>query len=81
MGVASISQGYAEPVHFPPRGSQILAAQYDDAGRGVHHVTVGAAAKGQVNSVLKPAEVGEGVVLTVPEGSPHPGNSHRREFG
>ena len=71
VGVASITKRHAESVHFLPGDSQILAAQHDDAGGGVHHVTVGAAAEGQPDAVAEPAQVGERIVFAVPEGSSH----------
>ena len=57
-------------MHWVPVCPVIAAAQDDNGSRGMRHVTIGTAPKGQVESALKPAQIGESIVLAIVEHTP-----------
>ena len=57
-------------MHGLPVRPVIKAAQDHDGSRGMHHVTIRTAPKGQVKLALKPAQIGEGIVLAIVEHPP-----------
>jgi hypothetical protein len=69
VGVADIAFGYTEGVDLLPILT-IIAGHNQYSRRCEYHMSVWTTAEGQIKSVLKTAEVGEGIVVAVVENLP-----------